>query len=245
MSAPAIGRKPGWLDDHDLPTVDWSHPLATGLVAAYRPAINGGAIDLAGNCPPMVNTGVTPIRRSGAWGDEMYGNAGRAGAKLIVVNTSPLRVQPPFTYAWVGTAVANNSGAPLHGMNYDDADTSPWASWMFYGNGTNTHVEFNGSGVYDETSGTLPPLGPSVYLATMTPGAQTFYINGVISGTDNNAFTGVSYHGSDAACYQFHYYTGEADAVNAGSMLGCLWSRALSTNEIITFTTDPFCFLRR
>lgn len=245
MPGPAIGVRPRWLGAAP-PKVNLSHPLAQGMVAAYRPIPGRGAVDLTGKCPPMALNG-NPAHRSTPFGPAMYGNAGSAGAKLLCTSSGPtsqLRVTPPFSFAWVGEFVASSNGSPLFGMNYDDNDTNPWASWMIFRNASTIHIEYNAVGVYDETSGVTPTLGQMVVVGQMVGSAQQMFINGVLSGSDSNAMASLAYHGT-ASAFQFHYYTGESDATNAASALGCVWNRPLTMNEIQTFTADPFCFLRR
>ena len=244
MAAPAIGKRRRWTPPVTA-KVDWSHPLAVGLVAYHLPIPGLGAIDIAhgynlalsGNPAPAVNQ----------FGRGMDGST-NAGASLTIGTTHALSLQPPLTIMFVGSFTALPAfSSTIYGCNATANDLPPYLDYALTTDGTPGEFSLRGNsaGTFYFVAGPQwvdPTVTPIV--GVITPAVTTLYTF-LTSSPSVLTATGVSSISYGAgANFVFNVYPGQSRPTNCIANCGAVWNRGLSAGEVQRVATDPFQMLR-
>lgn len=240
MAAPAVGVRRRWTPDPST-SVDWSHPLATGLMTA-QVCVGSDVVDLT-DLAAMTRSGA-PTRGVTRFGAGQVNDAANEGAILTVGTAHPLCLQPPLTFMWVGARVGvPSSDCWLWGVIYSNNDSSPYLSYGFqFGGSAELWVAANDGGSFIHDSlGTLA-VGPHVLVGVLNAGGGSVgYIDGVP--TNNTGTGGIAY--SATSSLSLCAYPTTSRPTNCTTNFATIWNRALNANEVAVLTDDPFCFVRR
>lgn len=224
--------------------VDWSHPLASGLAAAYMPS--QGLRDLSGKGPALSANASTTIvpNRSGI---VVPGIGTNHGAQALL--SALQRPTTAFSLLWHGVSLGN-------GITLD-----AFAIGATF-NGTSTASPFDAFSLRVTTTGALfgtTNVGGSTFLSTGNTSAGvwtagelatyvvTYAVNGSFRLYKNGAqilsvAAGASSIGYGAAPTMGLCFTPYATtrAPNGHALLGGLWNRELSAAEVLWLSGEPF-----
>lgn len=225
-----------------VPSVDWSHPLAQGLVFCAGPY--SAWTDLARGVRPSS----VPACAHGA---STYGRTSATDATNQVVYPSGATghldfTSQPYSILWVGATPATSGVYPLGPArsNYvseasnngwvfairSDADTKPGMAFQVHAN--------NGVAVYAacSTGAGVITLNKQFVALGVSSGAstQTLYIDGIRRGTASSA--------NPLSAGAVSMVIGQNASVQQTHV--AIWNRAQSANEAAMLAADPFCFLR-
>lgn len=245
MAAPAIGIQTRFCPPVAT-RVDWSHPLAVGLISAHL----GTGQDLTGryNLARFSAGGTGPLHASSAFGPGTTRGtvSNGAGFEIAIGTTHPLCLQPPLTLVWVGSLTSLESGNRiLYGGCYTHAGTSPFlcaaiaqvsaTHFAHFANSAGTFVQLNSAGGID------PTLGPHVVGITIASGERSIWVDGVRDQTSGTGITTINYGAN--SIFGFTDYNSVGPGVV--NVLGLAYGRVLSAGEFAMLQADPFCMLRR
>jgi hypothetical protein len=231
--------------------IDWSHPLANGLLACYVPGAMGG-INIAnpGNGDIARDTAAAPFNGVGVEG---------AGLTTTVAN-SGMFAFAPVSFKGLGAYslyyrafVLGNSSAScsLLGMSYDNAGGSPYVLVEIgaAGGGTTAAPLSLGWNVAGTLVSDLAII-PAFTANTIASVGATFTNNGNVVGYSGGVNRGAAAWGSGLPAsaltsqIEFNTYGGAATRFsNTTAFIGCIWSRALSDSEMAQLDADPYGFL--
>lgn len=225
-----------------VPSVDWSHPLARGLVFCAGPY--SAWTDLARGIRPSS----VPVCAHGA---ATYGRNSTTDNtnQIVYPSTATAHLDfttQPFSALWVGAVPVTAGTYPVGVQRGTYASESSNAGWMFAVRADAdarpglTFLTFanNGVAAYAACStgtGVITLNQPFVAVGVSTGAStQSLYFNGlrVATASSPNPISpgalALTIGGNNTA-YQSHV---------------AIWSRALSAAEAAQLTSDPFCFLR-
>lgn len=231
--------------------IDWTHPLASGLVGCWVPGVMGG-IDLAGKTAPLSfvasSIGVAP---------EGPGVIGSSGGNLAMSGPagSPL-------YAWTSgfsfyirgyQGVSDtNSNTNLFSITYNNAVDSPYFILSTQANsgqtGGTVNVNWNSGGNGESIFNAFPQLTAG---SSFSRGAA-LVVNGLAYAYNNGAYTtGNTFGGASLPSYgtlpqlSINGFNSNLYGRDTGSTVYILafWSRALSADEMAWLDLEPYCFL--
>jgi hypothetical protein len=200
-----------------------------------------GAIDLTDGTRLSLSN--TPAHSTGAWGYQMASLSSQAGAFVNNGTTHKLSLQPPITFMWAGTKLADgDDGAVWYGGGWDDIDQFPYVTWQILNGGPGeTYFAFN-DGSYQSIGPATISLGPHVVVCRLTTTAFDVFVDGLRVLTMAGAST-ILYSGTSS--FGIGYYRAAARTTNTACSIGAVWKRELAGGEINQLTADPFCYLRR
>ena len=241
MSAPAIGLRPRFSPGPDA-EVDWSHPLAQGLLALHIPLVDQ-AIDLVGNAN-MTRSG-SPSRGSGAFGEGQYGGGALAGSEYTLPTDSRLRINAPYSIMWAGHHVSTPTAAvPLYGVVHNRTDASPYLCYALSVQPQLTLYQNRGGGLAQTVAASSATLGAHVYVGTNDLSGNVYvYDNGALAAS-NTIGGGSSISYGSTSLISFGVQPATSRQTNSTSNIGAVWNRMLSANEVAQLAADPFCMLR-
>lgn len=222
--------------------IDFSHPLANGLIGCYLPGISHGAnlVGAANHLDYDTAPQGESISLEGPAHIFNQANSGLLGAATGDFLTNPI------SWYWRGvTITANNTSADLCGVG--NASGTSIATGSINHNGANLTAFWNHGGTLASFTIGACPAAKTLFSAGCGfpgPGANvTAYLNGVQSGTPT-AF------GAGAA-------TTSTPRVNIGTLnitktrfsatdtiLAYAWNRMLTADEHLYLHNNPYCFLR-
>ena len=242
-------------DPTQVPTfpveIDWSHPLADGLVCCVIPGVS--LRDLAGST--LFNPGTNPTIGGAPRGPSLYYNATTQTAPYAPV-TQKLQLQTvslvwrgafvggvTSNFGLLGSATGNPGGVP-------PAPYNPWEIFSStYSGGVETFgviAATNGTNYGNATFNYDLPLGTdiSILSAFNITGSNsiTAYANGVEQSlTYGSALPGgtYSYTGSEII-----YIGGDWREAGAATEQGLIYNRLLGAREGAWLTAEPFAMLR-
>lgn len=244
-----------------LPRIDWSHPLANGLIGYWMPGIGGG-VDLTGVAPPLtINSGFTNDMTVEGPSDFSNTSGTNGGMSGLVGTGSPYLNQTAISMYWRGVPMGDNpdTSPVCIGVLYGTADASPNTVWCilisaFGGvNWSNLRGFWNsaGSNVFSNVGVALNSAygKPCSVAATFLVGGNcNLYGRQDFSGnftlTDTKAFGAAAptNTGADPICINC-FSASHGRATNGKSNLGVFWNRELTQAELTAFDADPYCFL--
>lgn len=239
----AIFRAPRLRDPRVVPTepveIDWTHPLAAGLVHLIVP---GGARfldDLSDTLAPMTLLGgsIWPSNL----GSQIYVSNGSHGADVFVGTALPITTQGTF-YTRGQFISSFYAGTQLYGVQ-DSTGYNYWFGW-----GTNTtqgsaYVNISGTS-YGGPAVNFSANSPFSYGGTFASGSNlTQYVSGAAAGSvtigaGNLDLSANTYVVLNSVLYNTSPY------IEAIQALCALWRRALSADEMAWLDAEPFAMLR-
>lgn len=239
----AVFRTPRLRDPRVVPTedveIDWSHPLAAGLVHLIVP---GGARfleDLSDTLAPMALLGgsIWPSNL----GPQIHVVSGSHGADVFVGTALPITTQGTF-YTRGEFVAASYAGTQLYGVQ-DSTGYNYSFGW-----GTNTtqgsaYVNIGGTS-YGGSAVSFSPNTPFSYGGTFASGGSlTQYVSGQAAGSaaigaGNLSLGANTYIVLNTVLYNSAVY------IEATQALCALWRRALSADEMAWLDAEPFAMLR-
>jgi hypothetical protein len=231
--------------------IDWSHPLANGLIGCWVPGVAGG-IDLTGNHPTATTVGSGGKTDVTVEGPGYNFNATTTALKTTMTSAAPavqaLITAGKFSLYWRGYLAAAGGGfATLFGMQ-ESSSGQLFLVGAFTGSGFNNSagdvgIQMNRAGSSNAAGATSLTMGAgNLYSICMTydngANALNMYLNG--TGDSNNPRT-VAGGLPTCAGTPTLYVGGD----NCGSIMnmGLMYSRALSADEMKVLDKDPYCFL--
>lgn len=242
-------RNPGlWLprrQPRGAVRIDWTHPLANGLVGLWSPV--WGMRNLVGTGGDLLPQG-NPTIRAGATGLEAVDSSGNQRRNTTVPST--LQPSGAHSIMWFGTIGAgdNSDNPALLACFYTTFNTPPFMSWglhTWYSGSSNIAVvaAFGGSLSVYEANGALT-RGESVhYVSTATPGGSAIlYKDGAQYGSGSFASGAVAYSSTPVLIAGGHISNTSAHCGGGMSIAG-LWSRALSAEEARRLSSEPYAML--
>lgn len=254
MSAPAIGLRPRTLPPATA-TLDPSHPLAAGMLAAMAPA---HAADLVGRRRLTVASAGTSTRPT-PWG--MGGQPTADGVPAYRLDVGP------YPERMTVLLVAHKLGANKHGLivinetsQYNTAEDSGTGGFSLgYCTGANsvgwTTANGGGNALFSQRHGSgfqgwnlggfTIPDGPVTIGATRDTGGTALrgYINGVASsGTNPLGATPTGRLTAMIGTPASGGYASGADRCPVAMLL--IWDRVLSARELLDLHADPFQMFR-
>lgn len=239
MSAPAIGLRPGWAPGPNV-TVDWSHPLAQGLVFFW---LASARRDIVRDLVPATLAGTEVATRYGVGlrntGDVATWSAGATAdlnfttapfSVLGIASTSI--VTGAAAYATVigrGNYVAENNNQGYYLQMRPFGDARPGLSLVAFNNNAAGSYANDNSGNNDYTSDVAYVLGGS-----NGPAGKNNYVNGQLTGSATQATVA-------ATSSPLVITTGSG---NITSVMAAIWSRQLTPADFASLAADPFQMLR-
>jgi hypothetical protein len=230
MAAPAIGVRPRWAPPVRA-QIDWSHPLAAGLVTAWWPGVSRDPVDGA------AWTELATAHTSGAFGDSRRSSNG--ASQKVTRPTNPM-TQTGSLMVVQRLAAAPSGNGNNYGHNANDT-VNRWGAHVPFGDGT---IYFD---VTNSTTGRLTYAGWSwgkwdVFVFTNgATGGQSIWGNGLRLA--NDASIAPANGQSGAWGWGHHSNVLTAFAADCSAMIG--WKRELTAGEIGQLAADPFQMLRR
>lgn len=231
--------------------VDWSHPLAAGLVACYVPGVMRGR-DLTGNLAhDLVNVGGSSVLKSSADGPALYVPSAAANGGFY---SNSLPSSDPLITATTRTMffrfrniTPDTTNEPYwFSVNYDNAAGSPFTLSGIYpgAGGTTLGLGTNQNGI--AAANTLAGFTSSKIsiAATFNVGtAMEGFADGVSLGTI--ATTGAAPTAGATANIQLGGEVGYAHSSEAEFSVAYYWTRLLSSSDILYLHLNPYCLLRQ
>jgi hypothetical protein len=218
--------------------VNWSNPLAQGLLAFFACNEGGGTpVDLCQGLKLTPNS-----TAPGIWGQDTYGNGMSyvttiAGAGASVTTPAHLQLQPPITIVASGTL----TGAPatntiLFGVTYKNSFTSPFAGYFlaYYATGNLYNLFFGtGTSTYSNISSGSVSNGPHFVAGTIQSGATSIYVDNpfTAAGTNVSAITSIPYLATSLCCLGVPPFQTTNIAYSLWNY-GLIFNRILSTSEL-------------
>lgn len=230
-----------------IPRIDWSHPLAKGLVFYAYDTGGAGPIDLVTGClSTVLNTNPAKPTAS-AYGPGLKYVAGQ-GSRVFAVRRNAL---PMFTtgiysaamgFMTTGFAVAGNFAAPFH-LSAAAATTD--CSFLF---------NQTASGDYQWSLNNVNPTpiaSPAITLnayhtllgTNTAANTQSIYLDGASVGT--TALTSAFTTTTDRIAFNSWAptTTSSGNQYNGWVFWGAHWNRTITPQEAAQLHVDPYCFL--
>jgi hypothetical protein len=235
MAAPAIGLRPGFAPMRAA--IDWSHPLAAGLVFYAMPGT--GLPDLVRGYTPtytateFVGTKFGPAAAlTGSTSQVTYGTGPVMGGASDWTAIAALRVNA----GTAGTVLCKRNAFSAAGEEFRLGMASGGALVISAGG---TFTNFSLAGVVARSQ--------SVVGVTATASACVPFVNGrVVAGT--TAANRRSSGSAGANTITVGRINAEGDGLGASAdgavALAAAWNRALTAAQMAQIMTDPFCLLR-
>lgn len=227
MAAPAIGLRPRFAPNPATARVDWSHPLAQGLMFYAL-----GGIDLvtrAALSPQPAASTASPTRSGPAVG------GGIIAGSTLPSTTFPTARCSMFAVASYGAGTGYESTVAFHG-------SSTGAGLLFdRSNGRLTYLN-RAIAVHDLATGLSRN---TVYTIGSTCAGNGGTIVGYIDGNRQSTATLGTMNPVTTGSYWL-LATDNGNLAAADSRLTCggIWNRVLSDAEMAQVHADPFCMLR-
>jgi hypothetical protein len=221
-------------------TVNWQHPLSTGLIFACVPSLATADLVTVGSVA-LQSTLVSDWSNSTPEGPGLFcDNTATTRGPIWAGIPSVFSTWTALTIYWRAMHLGNAGTTPswLLGVSYNNGFGSPAAiaSIMFSlpGGSVNVSAAWNNAGTDEFISGGHANNVMTSWCATFVVGGNVnLYRNAsLISGP--TAF-GASYSTLDPNRIYFQTF-----GVNATATVGYIWNRALSVSEISALDLDPY-----
>ena len=250
LRPPALLRlRRGQLQKPGIPRINWSHPLAWGLVTCYMPGAYGKTIyDLTGQSPHLAWQ-TNAARGLYVEGVGLNSRAANGGAQATA--TANLKMTVGASLFWHGLVVSQDivvNSCDLIGVDYDNANNAPYFGYGITTgvlSGTDIGLQWNSGGAAAFSSATLTPTNETLYSIGGTfaiGGNAVLYADGAVLNSTAFGASAPSYTASSMLSigawsseptYAFQGITG----------IACAWNRVLSAAEMLELHNDPYCFL--
>jgi hypothetical protein len=224
--------------------VDWTHPLAWGLIAAYLPAMGSPAAlpDLCGRAPTL-RKGTAAAKLTVSPAGVALSPTTTLGDMRALTTAGPYRPTSNISLVWYGTADTDACPTDDVLLSLATTETSDGTTALFcirsVSNGT-WGYGYNNFTQYGQTI--AHKAGPHCLVGSWITGGvasgANFYIDGVLANT-GTAAGAPTYGGSPA----IQFGSGLSTSVNR-SVLGLIFGRALSAGEARQLASAPFAMLR-
>lgn len=228
MAAPAIGLRRRWTPPLSA-TIEWTHPLAQGLVTCWWPGVVNDKVDGAvwsGESSTVIGSG--PFGRS---------RSVTTSAKITRV-ANPLQQQTGSIMIVQRLTAAPATDGNGIGNSLNDT-TNRWGAHLPYGDST---IYFD---IANTSTGRLTYAGWTwgnwdVFVLTNgATGGQSIWGNGLRLANDSVA-TSSGFSGS----WGLGQHAGVSNTNTNQVAILAAWRRELLAGEVAKLTEDPFCFLR-
>jgi hypothetical protein len=246
-------RNPDFFTSQRVPLgrvmVNWSHPLANGLLAMFIPGSpTMGFSDITGNTPALVPvvSGSTVIGQSPI-GPSLKSSVLSSGL-ISPSGLSPvLQVTATVSLFWKGQQLAGSSGdCAGFGVKANNA-AGQQQSYLLYQDGTTfTGLFTHGDGQLCQTSNSTFPTGmwsQGGTIAAGVTGGGILYQNGAHVSNVAGAVsaTPFSYTGTAVLCVGADSVSGVSSGWNVS--VCAIWGRVLSPSEMAWVDARPFSML--
>lgn len=231
-----IGLRRIWMDD--IPVVDWSNPLSTGLILCV-PGNRLPLYDIVGN-RTFTLTGSPVLNKPTPFGPGIETLVYNQGGYFSLPASDNLRVQPPATIGWAGyKAAASVQHGLVAGIEHNNSNSSPYQSLTFQ-TGTTYYVHASNDGTnIQEMVGFVTPtatLGKKVLVGVRGLSESSFWVDGVREGV--LTYSGSIAYGTTAQLGVAAQFTSGRDPGTVLAVLA-IWARELTRAEIGSFNLDP------
>jgi hypothetical protein len=225
--------------------VDWSCPLADGLIGIYLPA--QGLRDLCG-IGPTLQAGAGGAFAVGPSGPTYSAPATNSGATASNFPAT-WQLQTAGTLVWRGSFTALPAeNTPVWGVEYNAAWSSPHLVYSLQTFDTNGHIGFgyDAGGTYKFlSSSTTFPVGSvcTIVVTFVFSGALNIYLNGSVVSSGTLASGVPGYSGPPLICLGGDLANPSRITYSKTELAG-VYSRALSSAEVAELAAEPFAMLR-
>jgi hypothetical protein len=237
-------------------SIDWSHPLANGLIGCWLPGVSGG-IDLTGNCadlqPSSGSSKKYSVNQEGPTLDP-----GTAGTVNMLTATAPPAYkgqQAMSMYYRAEKLRAADTQAILLYISYDNVPNAPYNVFGLQSVFNNTSysqiyvgININGtsqqSANVDFSAETQIRVGATV--TSVTGHALSLYKNGLLADNSTNTLPTGTLNGTSTSQISINGWDTSATSGRASGTapyIACLWNRELSASEMAAIDADPYGFL--
>jgi len=227
--------------------IDWSHPLANGLVACYVPGGARGIVDLAGNGPPLA-MGSGAIVGPGSTGAALVNTAANAGASSSDVpgiwrlaSAGTLFVSADFL---ASPSVGNGI---LWALNHTSVNVTPFVDYSLFVTlpGGKSAFAWNSAGAANSLTSTTsaPTSGKHSLAASFVVGATISIYQDAVP-VASGAWSGAGPSYSTPVAMLGANISATTRISNTAISVALTYNRALSAAEIAILDADPFCMLR-
>ena len=238
-------KQPGQLKPNGVPRIDWTHPLARGLIFYAFDTGLGQVVELVSGLPDLGQGSTTqPTNGMSPFGAGKHFN-GPSGFSSRFALTNIVGSTPTFT-------VANASFTQPNSNDYC-APFSVQGSNCYFA----TEIDYTDSILeFDAAAGEAVYLRPSFASAnkfvsvagTFTGALATFYCQGASVGTSSSVTSSNQVLDNSAGVGFGDYWLGSSGSASPFGIYGlnyygAIWNRALSAAEILQLHLDPYCFL--
>lgn len=221
--------------------VDYSHPLAQGLVSFYVPKLGLQDFGPAGvKLTPASGWGAVVSSRGG-------GMKGATTSQYASVTTPTAQQIPlPLSVFWHGDPVATSTGnCTYFGAGLNSA-ASPFIAWEVGASGTGLTAQYNinSAGAFGAISGgTMPTNKPFSLGMSVSGSAWRAFMSGRVDGTPAGGQSNPSYTGTYSTT--IGTYAGATTRV-PGKITNAagLWRRVLTDTEFAWLEAEPFAFFQ-
>jgi hypothetical protein len=227
--------------------IDWSHPLAQGLIGAWVPGISGGVdiSDLGPNLTFDTSAVVTPTSD----GPGLTSTAANSG--MFGTATPAFKSWTEFSIFWRGVlyGVSGTGNCSLAGVSFATPEATPFVIATIIDNPSiagSLALQWNSGGSFANTAASSVNLSTNAVQtagATFKAGGNAqLYINGK---ADVSAAFGASgpTSGATSIVEVGEYHPQAARSMNGTSNVAFFWNRQLSADEMVLLDRDPYCFL--
>jgi len=226
------------------PRIDWTHPLANGLISCFVPGVAAG-IDLTSTVGDLtadtsVVLGVSqegPALVTTVSAGGLYKTGGLPSSITgfnqlsLYYRGYPLGNQNTYTH-WFGILYSNTDSNPYHIASI--SSPGPTVVWL----------EWNSGGSYSHLNGGYVwPSGVVRLAGTFNVGGNaSLYVNAVLQEAKAFGASQPTSSASSTLCVQS--YPPDTDRPsNAACFLSLIYNRELSANEVAALDSDPYGFL--
>lgn len=222
--------------------VNWMHPLANGLAAAFVPGLT--LASLVGDGLVLTPDSSATKLVTGRDGPALLSDATSSGLSA----TTPARLKSWSTsaYFWMGYFVGTTvDHASICAVLYTDTDSPPYfvmavtyrpgGNLRYFGNSAGTGV------IVEPVARPASWLLSSIGQTNVVGGNLTAYLNGASVGTVASASAPISTSTSKICIGT--YYPVQSRYINGVTLCCYFWDRGLAAYEHQLLTRDPFCFL--
>ena len=224
-------------------TIDWSHPLANGLIACYVPGAMGG-INIANPGVVTLSYASSSTIGMGPEGPGLSSLAANSG--MVFASAAPSqflgRPQMSLYYRCFQKAADPANACHYIGINYTNAAIAPY---VIFDINASTGVEWQ-AGAGTSTTGAFSAPG----VGNINSLGATYVINGNVFAyqygkqfASGSAYTSNPTNGATPTINLNMLQWGTTRYPNTVALIGCIWNRALSADEMAWLDAEPYCFL--
>lgn len=239
---------PGQIKPTGIPRIDWSHPLAAGLVFYGFDTGLGVIVDLVAGRLANAVTGATkaPLGAS-AWGAGFAWNNsdGRYFNSDAAIRAAT--AAPPWTMATACSPTSLSTNPNTFGRYANNGGTAPFVNWTCPMTATTVGASLCSGGV-DTAIGTVASVSAadtflSAAIVANSSSVAGLYVNGQQSGSNTTGLNIQSSNTNDPIGFSTASNAGVKFPFTGLIFYGAFWSRALSATELLQLHLDPYCFL--